>query len=662
MKSSIKKLIVFTLGTSICINVIGQENQFTKLPDPAIFTSVTENGWMRFKPGLTQNASDVFTLYKKSFGLTEKFSMKTISRNTDAYGITHTRMEEYYNDIPVLFGKFILHEKNNQLLSGNGKLYTSATVKSNAKLNPNEAINKAIQYVNAKKYWWQDTAKENKAKRITRNIKTTYYPVAKQYYYYDTISKQLRLCYNILIQAFDPGKSGYVLIDAIDSKIFDWWPVETLSCDATTVNTVWYGNRIINTYTDFFTSGWDLEDDCTGSTYKVYDYATTFNSIFNSSNNQWLSDRERSAATALWSIRQVRDVYFNFLGRDGHGGDRQNIDMYFDFDFGGNPKRNASFSYDPFGDDRVNIGTGNDQTTINDDVVALDVLAHEFTHGVDQYTANLTYERESGALDESFADIMGKFVESKVLGIRSNFWEMGWDMTDASGTVHLPLRNMQFPKKSNPTTCPDRYLGAPEWQDATGACTPHPNNNDQCGVHTNSGVQNRMFYLLSMGGSGWTNDNTSSITSSTGSNPYSWNIGGIGVDKAGRIAYQAHTNYLVDNSNYFDSRNAWVHAAIDLYGECSFEAIQTGKAWYAVGIGPPTAVGSTFCGTYGNTIFFYNKPGEITAAGSCTVNILPTNNLVQLTSGNRILLLPGFSAPNGSRFNAVINECGFASY
>ncbi|NVO19270.1 MAG: M4 family metallopeptidase [Bacteroidetes bacterium] len=659
MKSLIKLLFLFGFVLVSSIDINAQVNDFTKNPDSTLFKSANVFGWVKFVDGLSINPKEFFTLNKKSFGLAAEYAMRLKLTQTDELGFTHYRYQETYAGKDISGGEFFIQVKNGSLFSGNGKIYTSSTIHNQNNISEENALAKALQFVGAQKYWWQDSLKENKLKAKTKNQSSTYFPKPDLCYYYVSGDQQLHLSYIILIQAFDPGKSGYVYIDAEDGKVLWWNPVEIATCDPTTVNTVWYGNQTVNGYTDFLTSGWDLEDACTSSTYKVFDYSTTFNDIFNSFNNQWNSPRQRSAATCLWSVRHTHDVYSSQLGRNGHDGNNGNLDIYFDYIFPGGSTYNASYHYDPIGDDEMNVGRGNDPVAIDDDFGALDILAHEFTHGVTQYTAQLIYEKEPGALNESFSDVMGKYVENKVFG--SNNWLMGWDRIE-NGANH-PFRSLASPQIYNQ---PDRYLGT-MWVDASSNCTPVgdptlPGYNDFCGVHTNSGVQNRMYYLLSSGGSGWTNDATSTATSATGVNPYTWTVSSIGIDKAGRIAYRALSYYLGSNSNYFDSRNAWVHAAADLYGECSFEAIQTGRAWYAVGLGPP-AQSMTICNVnYGSTPYTLTTAKALIVSNNCTVNILPTGNLVAF-KGSSIDFKPGFSSQSGSSFSSKADdECNYATY
>jgi len=198
---------------------------------------------------------------------------------------------------------------------------------------------------------------------------------------------------------------------------------------------------------------------------------------------------------------------------------------------------------------------------------ALDVAAHEFTHGVTYYTSGLQYQNEPGALNESFSDIFGVMVERYIEG-NVNDWQIGEDGGN-------PLRSLQNPKGFGqhfpvPTDCDNTETGQPDTYQGQ---FWHSDTCDNGGVHVNSGVQNHWFYLLAAGGSG-TNDNGDT-----------YNVQGIGIDKAARIAWYNLRFELANSSSYSDAADLAIQSAIDLYGNCSNEHIQTQNAWYAVGIG-----------------------------------------------------------------------------
>ena len=188
-------------------------------------------------------------------------------------------------------------------------------------------------------------------------------------------------------------------------------------------------------------------------------------------------------------------------------------------------------------------------------LTSLDVCGHEITHAVTSSTANLVYSNESGALNESFSDIFGNSIEryAKPTGYS---WKIGEEITFSGNG----LRNMQNPKLFNNPRC----YKSTYWY--TGSA-------DNGGVHTNSGVQNWWYYLISEGGSG-TNDP---------GNIYK--VDSIGIIKAEQIAYRSLTYYLTTSSQYADARFYSIRAAADLYGACSKEVIAVTNAWYACNVG-----------------------------------------------------------------------------
>lgn len=199
---------------------------------------------------------------------------------------------------------------------------------------------------------------------------------------------------------------------------------------------------------------------------------------------------------------------------------------------------------------------------------AIDVVGHEFTHGVTNHTSALIYQAESGALNESFSDIFGVMVERSIQGSED------WLHRDDTGSTNRSLQN------PNALGQPDTYNGT-NW-----ASTANPSeNNDWGGVHTNSGVQNYWFFLLANGGSD-TNDDYEA-----------YNVQGIGITDAARIAYQNLTQYLQPSSDFADAREGAINAAIALFGECSQQHISTMNAWHAVGVGDP------FTGVCASTIY-----------------------------------------------------------
>lgn len=656
------KRILFTNGFIIISTLLceAQINNFTFRPDASVFKKVSHLGWVKFQDNYKIKPVKVFENNKKAFGLTENYEMKLVSSNNDEFGYTHIEFQQTYNDIKVLGGEYLIHAKNGRAFTGNGKIYTPATIKSEPILSEKAALKLALTYINAKAYYWEDPKIEARLKLKTGNPAATYYPKATWAYVLSPGGSSLLLCYSFIIETKEFGKSAICYIDASTGALIKRIPLDS-TCDGTTINSNWYGIQGIST-NDVAIIGhsYDLEDDCQSSVYSVYD-ATDDDDIFNTGNNLWESDWLRSAATSLWSIKKCYIWFKSFFGRDGHDDDDQNLEIYQGYYFGSSVGNNqASYSYDPIGDDKIKVGIGNTNSPL-DDYNALDILAHEFTHGVTKYEAELGGEKDPGALNESFSDIFGEWIEYKTFG--SNNWLLGWDRTENG--FNQPLRYMKDPAAQNINvgggftinfTNPNTYLGT----SFVPTNTPM-DPGDKWGIHINCGVQNQMFYLLSVGGSGWNNGNTCHAAANDG---FFWFITGISRDNAARIAYKVLTDYLTSGSTYPDARNAWVAAAENIFGICSYEAIQTGKAWAAVGIGPPVAQTILLCNeTYGSAPYTLVTPRYITTNAACTVTVLSTENLIEFKSGNKITLNPGFTSFAGSNFRAsIISDCRFAEY
>ncbi len=632
--------------------LFAQKNAYISINDETIFKSKTNYGWVTFNEGIAIKPEQLFVQYANAFGLTNGFTMQLLKKSDAVNGYSHYKFNEYYNGIKIENADYNVHTKNGYLTTANGDIYTGK-ISSKVAVTEANALKAALIKTNAKEYYWQNKQREDKIKLKKKDANATYYPKAEKVYLYDEKTTSLLLVFKFVIQTIDAGKSNISFVDVLNGNVIKQLPLQYF-CDPTTVVTNWYGTQPISTNdVGLVTNSYDLEDDCQASVYQIND-AENGNSVFNgfTLNNNWNSTTKKgSAATSLWTIKQTYNTFKTFFNRDGHDNDGGNIDVYQGFVFSGNNANNAAFQYDPGGDDEVYIGTGTTTSTL-DDWNTLDIMAHEFTHGVTQYEANLIYSAESGALNESFSDIFGEWVESK---FRSPDWLIGNDRTGGA------IRSFINPANNGD---PNTYLGT-SWMPTNAPCDT---TNDVCGVHTNSGVQNKMFYLLSQGGSGWNNGLTSSAPVGNGT-PY--NVSGIGINTAAGIAYQVLCNYLNSGSNYFAARSAWVQAAIALYGECSNEAIQVGKAWAAVGIGPPTAANYLVaCTTYGTSAsYYYEKTGPVYLSTSnlnpltyCNTTISTSGNLVQFVSGKKVVLNPGFKALNGSRFTAKISDCNFAAY
>jgi len=210
----------------------------------------------------------------------------------------------------------------------------------------------------------------------------------------------------------------------------------------------------------------------------------------------------------------------------------------------------------------MNYGDG-DGETFQFFSSSLEVVAHELTHGVTDFSSGLIYLNESGALNEAFSDIMGMgaewYFEPPGPGRQRADWIGAEDLFIDFG--HF-IRSYENPKAAGD---PDHY----SIRCLPPVCTEDYDNG---GVHINSGIANHAFFLMVQGGT----NRTSGIT-----------VRGVGtaeMDRIEKIFYRAFVFYLVPSSTFHDAREATLRAATDLYGAASAEESTVRQGWDAVGV------------------------------------------------------------------------------
>ena len=262
------------------------------------------------------------------------------------------------------------------------------------------------------------------------------------------------------------------------------------------------------------------------------------------------------ALDAHWGIARTYDYYVEKFSRDSYDGQGGRIINYMNGIFPmAYSQNNAAALQAPYNSMVYGFGDG----IYTNPFSALDVTGHEYTHLVISNNGNggLRYQGEAGALNESFADMFGASIVFYAKPASAN-WRIGEEVYMGSGY----MRSMSNPKiVSNPNTYKGQY-----WVSTS-------SNQDNGGVHTNSGVPNYWYYLLAEGGSG-TNDNNYGFT-------------GIGLEKAEKIAYRTLTEYLTYNATFADAFAGSLQATIDLFGAdtTAAEYVAVKNAWYAVGLG-----------------------------------------------------------------------------
>ena len=531
-------------------------------PDPGKPASAlfyTPNGnpnWLKVREGMQVSASDVLRGHTAELGLSALDELRVYRTQTDGLGMVHYRCQQYHRGVKVEHAEVLIHELGAAVQSLNGRWPRGLNADVSASISAEEALSRALAYMPATRYMWEDAAAERMIKKVRKDPKASFFPETELVLIDPAMTQQpedYRLAYGLIVHTQLPVEQRKQLyIDARTGAVI--LELELL-CDNNDTpgiaETKYTGARQI--VTDSLSENeFRLVESGRGGGIETYDLNRSTNVEnavdFLDEDNFWdnvNSQQDEAATDAHWGAEMTFDYYLekhNYIGIDG---DSMPLISYVHYD---NSWVNAQWTggWAQFGD-----GDGSGTTALT----SLDVVGHEFTHGVTGSTANLVYRDESGALNESFSDIFGAAVEFYAAP-ETGDWDVGEDFHIGVGR----FRSMADPKAEGD---PDTYLGQ-HWAAGSG---------DNGGVHTNSGVQNKWFVLLTEGGEG-ANDNGDD-----------YNLTGLGLDTAEAIAFRNLQHYLVRRSQFFDARFGSIQAAEDLYGVCSEAAKETARAWQAVGVG-----------------------------------------------------------------------------
>lgn len=555
-----------------------------------------------FKDDSQTSPNEHSKLFKEQLDLNDHSNFAKVKSEKDNAGFRNDKYQMYYDGVKVEFATYSIHSKGNQLKSMSGEYYKIQDVDVKPGIPKEVAFRKALNQIGAKSYLWEDPKSAAEMNYQKPEGELVLLPTLKLKQVNDKSFKEdVRLAYKFDIYATDPVSRGNIYIDAQNGKVLFYDAIikhigkfshsasshksntnaETAAAETMfatgTAATRYSGSQNIQTSSSG--SSYILSDVTRGNGIQTYDLntSTNYNNAvnFTDNDNNWTAAEYNNAAKdngaldAHWGAEKTYDYWMNVHGRNSYDGQGAKIKSYvhYDVDYA-NAYWNGSV---------MTYGDGSD--TYFDILTSIDVAGHEIGHAVCSNTADLAYQKESGAMNEGFSDIWGACIEYYAAPSKST-WLIGEDIERRSG--HAALRSMSDPQSEGQ---PDTY-GGTYWVNAN--CTP-TDANDYCGVHTNSGVLNHWFYVLAAGETG-TNDIGNS-----------YDVSGIGIDKAAKIAYRTESVYLSANSTYANARTYAIQSAVDLYGTGSAEEIATTDAFYAVGVG--SAYGQVnYCSSKGNTV------------------------------------------------------------
>jgi len=476
------------------------------------------------------------------FGLANPQAELTLFRaDQDDLGQTHVRLNQVYRGLPVFGGQLITHLDvtdvgsidHRKIEFANGRVFPAARlVNTIPRISPAQAIEIAKAAVGYKGNFAQEPTAElvilPRAVKESRDL-----PGAV-------------LTYKVELLILDGSQSTadhLYFVNAHNGQIE--WHYDNLQRG--TGNSMYSG--VVGIGTTFNGSVFVMQDNSRGglfTTDMLDQFAGNFEvgSIYSDPDDNWGDgtrfNRQTAGVDAHFGTEMTWDYYRNRYGRFGLN--NAGFQMLSRTHYGSN--YNNAFWLD---DSKcVSFGDG-DGFSFNP-LVSVDIVGHEWTHGLTFFTAGLIYANQSGGANESFSDIFGTMIEFQV-GINPDYL-IGEDAY-TPGTPGDALRYMFNPR-------------------ADGFSIDHFSQYfDGIDPHSSSGLQNIAFYLLAESGV----HPTSGVS-----------VKRIGRDAAAAIYFRALTLILGSSATFHNVRSACEQATADIYGTGNpvFNAVR--HSWFACGV------------------------------------------------------------------------------
>lgn len=483
------------------------------------------------------------------------------STYTDSLGYTHMKYNQYFNGVLVEGTTIKVHLKDGHIVYANGEYYRCQNIVTKPSVGVDVAVASARNYIAA---MWNGSLADSAI--VVKGVPEAVICHSKQ----DATDTTLLLCYRMHVMPMN----GLVYINAYNGTPEGYVSATNFTSSIGSAYTRYNGIQPITTFDahGFLGIGhkYYLYDEDrrihTKNLRNTYYYSSSSHGVefIDDNDNVWTtmehqSDKDDGALDAHWGLEQTYDYFLynhGWRSLDNHGCDINafvHAQILEGFDASQHCVFNTNNSiYDAY-DDHLEFGDGSSERDI---LTSLDIVAHEFAHGifhhkVNSYDIDMAETNETNAINEGLSDIWGACVENWATTGKQT-WLIGEDTYHGSGY----MRNMANPKAKNH---PDTYKGQ-YWDN------PQPER------HQNAGVLNYWFYLLANGGAG-TNDFG-----------YHYNVNGIGIQDAAKIVFRAETTYMDSQTDYRDACEYTIRSARELYHD-SPEVLSTIiEAWRAVGL------------------------------------------------------------------------------
>ncbi|MFS8199795.1 M4 family metallopeptidase [Streptomyces sp. CWNU-52B] len=483
------------------------------------------------------------TAEELGLGSKEKLVVKDVVKDAD--GTTHTRYERTYAGLPVLGGDLVLHEKSGRSTTSKATRATIKVATTTPKISAARAGDKALAVGKAADV--ERSEVEGKPRLVV----------------WAAGSAKPVLAWESVVEGFQEDGTPselHVVTDASSGKVAARYEgVHTGTGTGQYSGEVSVGSTLSG-------STYQLVDgDRAGQrTYDLNQGTSGTGTLFTDDNDVWgdgtQANRQTAGVDVAYGAAATWDYYKDTFGRNGIRND--GVAAYSRAHYG-NSYVNA------FWQDSCFCMTYGDGSGNASPLTALDVAAHEMSHGVTSATANLNYSGESGGLNEATSDIFAAAVEfHSDLDADVPDYLVG-EKIDINGDG-TPLRYMDKPSQDG--------RSRDYWDASLGGID----------VHYSSGPANHLFYLLSEGSGAKTVNGVSYDSPTYDGVP----VTGIGIENAASIWYRALTTYMTSTTNYAGARTATLQAATDLFGAYSETYLAVAAAWAGINVGDRIALGA----------------------------------------------------------------------
>lgn len=567
-------LLGVLFGMLISFNSMAQLGDYGAMIDTLLIKDPV-SGFMWWKQPNPFIPGQCFQQYQEISGDTLNNAVLDKSWTDGTLGMHHYRYQQTYKGVPVEAAYAIEHfSASGKLIITNAKFAIDLDMNATPQYSESAALQEVVNHLPDQwVFAWEDTTWENEME-TEMGPGTTWEPSGELMIAVDSYkdlgfyipAERYRLAYKFDVMVVSPRSYTSYFVDAQTGEVFKEQSLDYHDGEANLIHALGDGVEIIDTRERGWPNNdWVLEND--NDEKKIHtkyysDFAWTWRAEIDKDEEPWWEVHQH-ATSPHWYAEQTWNYYKNVWDLSGMDDDNGRVRIHVDR---ATSFHDAYYQKTPYANE-ITFSNYSGRATGE----YLDVVAHEFTHGVIKHSSDLGNEWEPGALGESFCDIFAIMAERYTwFGDvePSGNWEFGHS--------EIFSRRLDNPKGSGEHFvfeggC-ERYPGHPDtyqgeyWNESS--C-------DYGNIHAKCGVQNYWFYLLSDGGAG-VNDNGDS-----------YDIAGIGETKASKITYHNMTDYMMPGSQYSDAHEGAIACAILMYGECSEEHVKTGYAWYAVGVGEP---------------------------------------------------------------------------